>query len=93
MYVGTTIGKFHAINPKTGEKVWTISSDSYEKNHLKYFKEDDSYRDDIFTIIKSNEQFLEMQYELGGIFSTPAISAEYIVVPSTDGTVYCFKRG
>jgi outer membrane protein assembly factor BamB len=92
MYVGTTIGKFHAINPKTGEKVWTTSTDGYEKNHLKYFKGDDSYREDIYSVIKSNEQFLDAEYELGGIFSTAAISKDYIVVPSTDGTVYCYKR-
>ena len=92
MYVGTTIGKFHAINPKTGEKVWSLTTEGYEKNHLKYFKEDDSYRDDIYSIIKSNEHFLEVEYDLGGIFSTPAITKDYIVVSSTEGTVYCLKR-
>lgn len=49
-----------------------------EKNRLKYFKEDDAYRDDIYSIIKSNEHFLEVEYELGGIFSTPAISNDFL---------------
>lgn len=92
IYTGTTIGKLYARNIKTGEKTWSFSVDAYEKNHLKYFKEDDSYRDDLYSIIKSNEEFLEMQYELGGIFSSPVLTANHIVFTCSDGTVYCLKR-
>jgi outer membrane protein assembly factor BamB len=91
-YVGTTMGKLHGINAKTGEKVWSVTTEAYEKNRLKYFKEDDSYRDDIFSIIKTNEQFLELEYDLGGIFSTPAITDDALVITTTDGVVYCLKR-
>jgi outer membrane protein assembly factor BamB len=91
IYTGTTIGKLHCIDLKTGEKVWTFATDGYKKNHLKYFKEDDSYRDDIYSIIKSNEHFLEVEEELGGIFSSPAISDGYLVFTSTEGAVYCLK--
>ena len=92
IYTGTTIGKLHGINAKTGDKVWTFATESYEKNRLKYFKEDDAYRDDIYSIIKSNEHFLEVEYELGGIFSTPAISNDFLIFTATDGTVYCLKH-
>jgi eukaryotic-like serine/threonine-protein kinase len=92
LYVGTTIGKFHGIDAKTGEKKWTITTEGYEKNRLKYFKEDDSYRDDIYKIIKSSEHFLEVEYELGGIFSTAAIDKDHIVFASTEGVVYCLSR-
>ena len=92
LYTGTTIGKLHAVNKLTGKKVWTFSTDGYNENRFKYFKEDDSYRDDIYSIIKSNEQFLEVEMELGGIFSTPAIKDGYIVVTCSDGTVYCLKQ-
>jgi len=92
LYVGTTMGKFHATDRKSGTTVWTYATDSYKKNHLKYFKQDDSYRDDIYTIIKTNEQFLDAQYEVGGIFSAPAITSEYLIFASTDGHVYCLKR-
>jgi outer membrane protein assembly factor BamB len=92
MYVGTTIGKLHGINAKTGDKVWTFNTDGYQANRLKYFKEDDSYRDDIYTTVKSSEHFLEVEYELGGIFSTPAITNEKIVFTTTEGTVYCLGR-
>jgi outer membrane protein assembly factor BamB len=92
LYVGTTMGKLHGINAKTGEKVWSFNTEAYEKNRLKYFKEDDSYRDDIFSIIKTNEEFLELEYDLGGIFSTPAITQDALIITTTDGTVYCLKR-
>lgn len=92
MYLGTTIGKLHGINLKTGEKVWSFETESYKNNRLKYFKNDDSYRDDIYSIIKSNEQFLEVECELGGIFSTPAITNDVVIFTSTNGTIYCLQR-
>lgn len=92
LYTGTTMGKLHGIDLKTGDTRWTFTTEAYEKNHLKYFKADDTYRDDIYSIIKSNEQFLEAQNELGGIFSTPAITDELMVITTTDGTVYCLRR-
>jgi outer membrane protein assembly factor BamB len=92
LYVGTTIGKLHGLDLKTGDTRWTVTTEGYRKNRLKYFKEDDSYRDDIYSIIKSNEHFLEVEYELGGIFSTPAITNTEIIVSTTEGVVYCFTR-
>jgi eukaryotic-like serine/threonine-protein kinase len=91
LYAGTTIGKLHGIDFKTGEKIWTFETDGYKKNHLKYFKEDDSYRDDIYSIIKSNKQFLDVEMELGGIFSSPALAHGYLVFTSTEGVIYCLK--
>jgi eukaryotic-like serine/threonine-protein kinase len=91
-YVGTTIGKLHGIDARTGEKVWSVTTNGYQQNRLKYFKEDDTYRDDIYSIIKSNEHFLEVEYALGGIFSTPAITNDFLVFTSTEGAVYCLKR-
>jgi len=92
LYAGTTIGKLHGIDLKTGEKIWTYATDGYKANHLKYFRVDDSYRDDIYSIIKSNEHFLAVEEELGGIFSSPALSEGYLVFTSTEGAVYCLKK-
>lgn len=92
LYVGTTIGKLHGINRQTGDKTWTYTLESYTRSAGWYFKKDDSYRDDIRTIIKSNEQFLEVEEELGGIFSTPWVSNDNIVFTSTNGKVYCLTR-
>lgn len=92
LYIGTSNGNLHAIQQATGEKLWRFETDSYQENRFKYFKEDDSYRDDIYSIIKSNEHFLEVEYELGGIFSTPYISEELIIFSSANGTLYALKK-
>jgi outer membrane protein assembly factor BamB len=91
LYVGTTNGKLLAFKRLTGEKVWSYKTESYLKNHLKYFKSDDTYRDDIYSIIKSNEQFLDVEIELGGVFSTPVVSGQSILFSSTNGCLYCLK--
>ena len=91
MYLGTTIGKLHGISIKTGRKIWSFETETYQKNRLKYFKNDDSYRDDIYSIIKSNEQFLDVEVELGGIFSTPVITRDMLIFSSTNGSLYCLK--
>lgn len=92
LFAGTTMGKLHGIDRKTGEKRWSYTTDGYLQNRLKYFKQDDAYRDDIYAIIRSNEQFLEVEFELGGIFSTPAITKDYLIVTTGEGAVYCLKR-
>jgi outer membrane protein assembly factor BamB len=92
LYVGTTIGKLHGISKKTGEKTWSFETSSYRDNKAKYFKPDDSYRDDIYSIIKTNAQFLDVECELGGIFSTPYVDNDVIIFSSTNGTLYCLKR-
>jgi outer membrane protein assembly factor BamB len=92
LYLGTTIGKLHGIDIKSGKKNWSFETETYRNNRYRYFKSDDSYRDDIYSIIKSNEQFLDVECELGGIFSTPFLCNEYILITSTNGTLYCLQR-
>lgn len=91
-YVGTLMGKLYGIDIRTGAIVWIFAADGYEANHLKYFKPDDTFRDDIFEIVKSDEAFIDVEYEIGAFFSTPAVSGEFLVVTSADGTVYCLRR-
>ncbi len=92
LYVGTTNGKLQAFSKLTGKYMWSFETESYKKNRLKYFKTDDTYRDDIYSIIKSNEQFLEVECELGGIFSTPVIHGNCLIFTSTNGILYCLER-
>ncbi len=92
VYSGTTIGKVHAISKKTGQKVWSFETESYQKYRSSYFKSDDSYRDDIYSIIHSNEHFLQVECQLGGIFTTPVITGDYLLVTSANGKLYCLKR-
>jgi eukaryotic-like serine/threonine-protein kinase len=91
-FVGTLLGKIYGVNLRDGAVVWTFATDGYNRNHLKYFKPDDSFRDDIFEIVKSDEAFIEVEWEIGAIFSTPALSGRYLIVTSTDGQVYAFQR-
>jgi outer membrane protein assembly factor BamB len=91
LFIGTTMGKIHGIDADTGNKIWTVTTDLYKKNRLKYLKEDDTYRDDIYSIIKTNEEFLGLEIDLGGIFSTPILIDENILFTSTDGGLYCLK--
>ena len=92
MYLGTTNGKLHGYELHSGKKVWSFETESYLKNRFKYFKPDDSYRDDIYSIITSNEQFLDVECELGGVFTTPCIADDVIMFTSTNGSLYCLKR-
>jgi outer membrane protein assembly factor BamB len=92
LYTGTTLGKLHGIGLSTGDKKWSFETESYRKNRLKYFKADGTYRDDIYSIITSNEQFLDVECELGGIFSSPLLVKDYLLFSSTNGRLYCLIR-
>jgi outer membrane protein assembly factor BamB len=91
-YVGTLMGRLYAIDLKSGKVMWEINNPLYEKNRLNYFKEDDTYRNDIQTIIKKNDDFLTLYYNLGAIFSTPVVTQKYIIVTSTDAKIYGYVR-
>lgn len=92
VYVGTIWGKLYGIDRKTGAVTWSFATDGYQANHLKYYKADDTFRDDIGSILKSPPQWIGAEYQMGGIFSTPAISGDWMVVTTTEGTVYGLKK-
>jgi outer membrane protein assembly factor BamB len=92
VYVGTIWGKLFGIDQKTGTIKWALSMDGYTVNHDKYFKADDTFRDDIGRILRAPVEWIGAEYKMGGIFSTPAISNDWMIVTSTDGTVYGLKR-
>lgn len=92
VYVGTLWGKLYAVDRKSGAIKWSFATDGYTANHLKYFKPDDTYRDDIGKILKSPATFIAAEYSMGGIFSTPAISGDVMVVTTSEGVVYGLRR-
>jgi eukaryotic-like serine/threonine-protein kinase len=92
LYFGITNGKLQAFSKLTGKYIWSFETETYKKNRQKYFKSDGTYRDDIYSIIKSNEQFLDVECELGGIFSTPVIHENYLIFTSTNGILYCLEK-
>ncbi len=92
IYIGTLIGKFHAVDINTGEIKWTFNTEGHNANHLKYFTAEDNYRDDILSILKSDEEFVTAGYSCGAIYSTAAITNDEIIFSSADGTIYCLGR-
>lgn len=92
VYVGSIWGKLFGIDKKTGAIRWAFNTDGHTTNHLKYFKPDDTFRDDIASILRSPIEWIGAEYKMGGIFSTPAISGNTIVISSTEGVVYCLRR-
>ncbi len=90
-YFCTLAGKVHGIDLKTGKILWTLELDSYKANHLTWLKADDSYREDIGKLVKTPLDMLSMYKQLGGIFGTPAIVDNLLIVAGYDGWVYCFS--
>ncbi len=90
-YVATLAGKVHGVDLTTGEIAWTIELDSYIANHLKWLKKNDTYRADISKLIGTPSDMLVMYGQLGGIFGTPAVDIDHLVVAGYDGWVYCFS--
>lgn len=91
-YTSTLMGKIFGVDLRTGAISWSFSTEGYKANRLKYFKEDDTYRDDILSVLHSQEEYLEALNSLGAVYSSPATNGAYIVFSSTEGTVYCLKK-
>jgi outer membrane protein assembly factor BamB len=92
-YFCTLSGKVFGVELSKGKILWTIELDSYKANRLKWLKADDSYRDDIGSLAKVPTDILNMYKDLGGIFGTPAMAGDQLVVAGYDGWVYCFSGG
>jgi outer membrane protein assembly factor BamB len=88
---GTTIGKLYLRKRADGAAVDSFLTPEYINNRSTYFKENDTYRDDIYSIITSNEQFLDVQIQLGGFFTSVAVHNDTLFAVSSSGTVYAFR--
>ena len=92
VYAGTIWGKLYGVDAASGKIVWAFATKSHSLNHDRYFKADDSYRDDIGEILTSPPVWIQAEYSMGGIFSTPAISGNMMIVTSAEGTIYGLTR-
>ncbi len=92
VYVPTIWGALYGIDRKTGSIRWTFTTDGYNKNHLNYYKKDDSFRDDIFNILRVPSDWIDAEQKMGGLFSTPVLDKDKILITSLDGTLYCLKK-
>lgn len=91
LYVGTIWGRLLAVDPKTGNIQWSFETDGFKANHDRFFKKDDSFRDDIGSILRSPIEWIGAEYKMGGIWSTPLVIGDKIIVTTTEGIVYCLK--
>lgn len=93
VYEGTMMGHLFGLHKKTGRLLFDFTTDGYRQHRPDYFKNDDTYRDDVFgTRIKRNEDFLTLYIAMGGIISQPLIYEDKIICTSMDGTIYCIAR-
>lgn len=92
VYVGSIWGKLFGVDAKTGVIKWAFATDGHAANKSNYFKTDDTFRDDIGAILKSPPHWIGAEYKMGGIFSTPALEGEWMVITTTEGIVYGLKK-
>ncbi len=93
LYAGTLMGKMYGLDRRTGSIRWSFATDGYTAHHRKYFPSEETIvKNDFYSIVQTPEGYIRALYELGAIFSTPAISGNRMVITSTDGTVYCLSR-
>lgn len=92
LYVPTIWGKVFGLEKRTGQIKWEFATEGHTANKAKYYNEDDTFRRDIVSILPSAPDWIHAEYRMGGVFSTPAISGDYMVITSTEGTIYCLKR-
>jgi eukaryotic-like serine/threonine-protein kinase len=91
-YVGTLMGKVFGIDLKTGAIKWTFEGDGYRNNKKKYFNTEDKHPDRVLEKFDNFDEVVKMYHDLGGIFSTPAVTSDHIVYTGADGFIYCLGR-
>jgi outer membrane protein assembly factor BamB len=91
IYVGTIWGRLLGVDAKTGAVKWTFHTDGFNANHDKYFTSDDSFREDAAQTLRSAVDWIAAEYKMGGIWSTPAIAGDRMIITTSEGIVYCLK--
>lgn len=91
-YVGTLMGKLFGIDLKTGSIKWVFEGEGFKKNGSKYFDKEDKHLEKAVAKFGNFDEVLKMYKELGGIFSTPALTNDYIVFAGADGLIYCLGK-
>ncbi len=92
-YFGTLAGKLIGIDLRKGKVQWVVETDAWKANHLSWFNDQDALREDAGIRLRTPYDVLKMYRDLGGIFGTPAMTGDRIVVAGYDGGVYCYSSG
>lgn len=91
-YVGTLMGKVFGIDLKTGAMKWTFEGDGYKNKKKKYFDAEDNHPEKVLEKFDNFDNVLRIYTDLGGVFSTPLVTNDYLVFTAVDGYVYCLAR-
>mgnify|MGYP002784067942 CR=1 FL=1 len=91
VHFGTLMGKIFGLDQKTGAVRWVFATEGYRQHRARYFKPDDTFRDDIRSVIGSYDEFLVMYLRLGAVFSAPVVVGNRLLAGSADGAVYCLE--
>jgi outer membrane protein assembly factor BamB len=89
IYVPTIWGRLLAVDPKTGALKWAFNTDGHTANHDKYFKNDDTYKDEL--LFRAPVEWIAAEYKMGGMWSTPLVVGDKIIITTAEGIVYCLK--
>lgn len=90
-FAGTANGKLLGVNRTDGVLKYSFSVDGYNANHLQYLKPDDTYRDDIGSLIKSGDDYITFCTKLGSVMAKPVVIGNKIIFSSMDGNIYCLN--
>lgn len=92
VYVPTIWGKVFGVDKRSGRIAWEWATDGHRANKQAYYTTDETFRSDIAKILTSPSQWIQAEYKMGGIFSTPAVSGNMMIITSTEGVVYGLRR-
>lgn len=87
----THMGKTFVLSRKTGTEIHQFNTTSFLRNGGKYFKDDLSFSEHVYTTVKGFSDYLALLYDIGAIYSTPIRTSDALVVTSSDGGIYCFS--
>ncbi len=90
-YFGTLAGKIIALDLTNGTPIWYTDLDSYSANYSNWMKDGGAFRDDIGKIIRTPLDMIRMYEDLGGVFCTPSLVEDKLIVAGYDGWVYCLS--
>lgn len=92
--IGTLLGQVLTLDTRTGRIVSTFKTDGFTNNHARFFTHPDSIsKERFYSIVQDPEGYIRGLYALGAIFSDIIAWKDDVIVSSTDGNIYCLRRG
>lgn len=92
LYVGSLMGRVHALHRRTGILQWIFETDGLKNHRAEYFSSGDRIvKSDFYAKVGNPDGYIAALCRLGAVFSTPLVVGRRLIVTSADGTVYCLQ--